>query len=196
MPILTSTLSWISHYSRPALFAAACLAAVLCALSWATRTRRISPFTPLGRFARERVDPWLRWVESPVLNAGGSPASIPWWGLAGAVIAGMLAQSLFVYVIELVTSTAAGLSSGGRGALRALVGLTFAVLQIAVLIRVLASWFGGLARARWLRWTITLTEPLLKPLRAALPSVGPFDISPLVLYYLLRFVGGFVTSAI
>ena len=37
---------------------------------------------------------------------------------------------------------------------------------------------------------------LLAPLRAVLPSLGPFDISPLVLYYLLQFVGGFIVRAI
>ena len=196
METLLSVLTVIASYSRSALFVAACVVAAACALSWATRTRRISPFTPLGRFSREKVDPFLRPVEAPVLNAGGSPASIPWWGLAAFVVLGILAQSLLGYIISILASTALGLSSGPRGALRALAQLTFAVLQIALMIRVLSSWFGGLARARWLRWTFTLTEPLLAPLRQVIPSVGPFDITPLILYYLLQFVGGFIVNAI
>ncbi len=196
MDLLIGVLSTIAYYSRPALFVAACIVAALCTLSWATRTRRISPFTPLGRFAREKVDPFLRPVEAPVLNAGGSPATIPWWGLAAFIVLGILAQSLLGYIIGILASTALGLVSGPRGALRALVQLTFAVLQIALMIRVLSSWFGGLARARWLRWTYTITEPLLAPLRSVIPSLGPFDITPLILYYLLQFVGGFIVSAI
>lgn len=196
METLIAVLSVISYYSRPALFAAACVVAAACALSWATRTRRISPFTPLGRFARERIDPFLRPVEAPVLNAGGSPATIPWWGLAAFIVLGILAQSLLGYIIGILSSTMVGLSSGPRGALRAVVQLTFAILQVALMIRVLSSWFGSLSRARWLRWTYTITEPLLAPLRQVIPSLGPFDISPLILYYLLQFVGGFIVSSI
>ncbi len=196
MDLLLGILSSLARVSRPALFVAACLVATACALSWATRTRRISPLTPLGRFARERIDPFLKPVEAPVLNAGGSPASIPWWGLAAFIVLGILAQSLLGYVIGILASTAMGLSSGPRGAIRAVVQLLFAVLQIALMIRVLSSWFGGLARARWLRWTYTITEPLLAPLRSVIPSVGPFDITPLILYYLIQFVGSFVVSSI
>lgn len=196
METLLTVLSVISYYSRPALFAAACVVAAACTLSWATRTRRISPFTPLGRFARERIDPFLRPVEAPVLNAGGSPTTIPWWGLAAFIVLGILAQSLLGYIIGILASTMQGLSSGPRGALRAVVQLTFAILQIALMIRVLSSWFGSLARARWLRWTYIITEPLLAPLRHVIPSLGPFDITPLILYYLLQFVGGFIVSSI
>lgn len=196
MDILLSLLGAISAYSRPALFVATCAAAALCGLSWAARTRQISPFSPLARFAREKIDPFLRGVEGPVLNAGGSPTSVPWWGLAVFVVLGILVQSMLGYVTGIVASTALGLAGGPRAAIRALVQLTFAVLQIALMIRVLSSWFGALSRARWLRWTYTLTEPLLRPLRAVIPSLGPFDITPLILYYLIQIVGSFVVSAI
>jgi YggT family protein len=196
MDFLLGLLSTVALYSRPALFVAACAVGAACALSWAARTRRISPFTPLGRFAREKVDPLLRPVERSVLSAGGSPSSVPWWGLAAFIVLGILLQSLLGYVIGIMSSTALGLMSGPRGALRALVHLIFAVLQIALMIRVLSSWFHALARARWLRWTYTITEPLLAPLRAVIPSLGPFDITPLVLYYLIQFVGGFIVGSI
>lgn len=196
MQTLIMVLSSLLAYSRPALFVAACVVAAACGLSWATRTRRISPFRPLGRFARERVDPMLVPIERTVIGAGGTSASVPWWGLAAFVVLGILAQQLLGYLVGMLATVVIGFSSGPRGMLRALAELTFGVLQLALMIRVLASWFRGLAYARWLRWTYTLTEPLLAPLRAVLPSIGPFDISPLVLYYLISIVGGFVTSSI
>ena len=196
MDILLSLLGIISAYSRPALFVAACAVALLCGVSWATRTRRISPFTPLGRFARTRIDPYLRSVEAPVLNAGGSPTSVPWWGLAAFIVLGIVAQSLLGYLVGIIASTALGFASGPRGIVRALAQLVFAVLQVALMIRVLSSWFGSLAYNRWLRWTYFLTEPLLRPLRAFIPSLGPFDITPLILYYLIQIVGSFVVGAI
>lgn len=196
MQTLLDVASLLLSASRPVLFAAACAVAVACALSWATRTRRVSPFSALGRFARARVDPLLQPVESSVLRAGGSHSSVPWWGLAAFVVMGILAQSLLEYVVVLFASTVAGLASGPRGAARAVVSLLFGVLQVALLIRVVSSWFPRFADARALRWTYRLTEPMLAPLRAVLPSLGPFDITPLVLYYLIRLVGGFVVSAI
>lgn len=196
METLLALLGTVAAYSRPALFVATCVVAALCAVSWATRTRRISPFTPLGRFARTKVDPYLRSVEGPVLNAGGSPTSVPWWGLAAFVVLGIVLQSLLGYLVGIVASTLLGFASGPRGSIRALAQLTFAVLQIALMIRVLSSWFGALARSRWLRWTYSLTEPLLRPLRAVIPSLGPFDITPLILYYLIQLVGAFVVGAI
>lgn len=196
MQTLINILSGLLGYSRPVLFAAACVVAAACGLSWATRTRRISPFRPLGRLARDRIDPMLVPIERTVIGAGGSSASVPWWGLAAFVVLGILAQQLLGYLVGMLATAVVGFSSGPRGMLRALAKLTFGVLQLALMIRVLASWFRGLAHARWLRWTYTLTEPLLAPLRAVLPSVGPFDISPLVLYYLIAIVGGFVTSSI
>jgi YggT family protein len=196
MDILLSVLASVSAFSRPALFAATCVAAVLCGISWAARTRKISPFSPLARFAREKIDPYVRSIEGPVLNAGGSPTTVPWWGLAAFVVLGILVQSMIGYVAGIVASTVLGLSGGPRSAIRALAQLSFAVLQIALMVRVLSSWFGGLARARWLRWTYAITEPLLRPLRAVIPSLGPFDITPLILYYLIQIVGSFVVSAI
>lgn len=196
MDSILSLLYAVDRFSRTGLFVAACLAAVACGISWAARTRKLSPFSPLSRFARDRVDPMLTSVEGPVLNAGGSPNSVPWWGLAAFVVLGILAQQLLGYVIGIIGTTAAGFAGGPRDAIRAIVSVIFAVLQLALMIRVLASWFGGLARVKWLRWTYMLTEPMLGPLRSVLPSMGPFDISPLVLFYLLRWVGGFIVSSI
>ncbi|HYW51026.1 MAG TPA: hypothetical protein VE861_10480, partial [Gemmatimonadaceae bacterium] len=110
METLTSILAVVAGLARPALFIAACVAAAACTLNWATRTRRISPFTPLGRFSRERIDPPLRGIEAMVLNAGGSPTNVPWWGLAAFIILGILLQSLLGYVIGILASTAFGLS--------------------------------------------------------------------------------------
>ena len=56
---------------RPAVFAAGALTAVAALVSYSARTRRISPFSPLARFTRDRVDPWLiAPMERRILRAG------------------------------------------------------------------------------------------------------------------------------
>jgi YggT family protein len=67
--------------------------------------------------------------------------------------------------------------------------LVFAYI-LAIVVRMVLSWFpssGGLASdaERWLR---TVTEPLLGPLRRAIPPVGALDLSPLILLLFLQIV--------
>ena len=67
--------------------------------------------------------------------------------------------------------------------------LVFAYI-LAIVFRMVLSWFpssGGLATDadRWLR---RITEPLLGPLRRAIPPVGSLDLSPLILLLFLQFV--------
>jgi YggT family protein len=67
--------------------------------------------------------------------------------------------------------------------------LVFAYI-LAIVLRMVLSWFpssGGLASdaERWLR---TVTEPLLGPLRRAIPPVGALDLSPLILLLFLQII--------
>lgn len=67
------------------------------------------------------------------------------------------------------------------------VNVIFQLMNWALLLRVLLSWFPALDRHHPLvRLLDDLTEPLLAPIRRVLPLVGPLDLSPLVAYFLLR----------
>ena len=93
--------------------------------------------------------------------------------------------------------TAAGLLSGGAGgALVLVVHWTFAVLQVALLVRVLSSWFAGAARSPWVRWAYPLTDWLLNPLRRIIPSFGMMDLSPIAAYFLLTIAEKVVLGAL
>jgi YggT family protein len=60
--------------------------------------------------------------------------------------------------------------------------LTF-IYVIVVFARIILSWFpmqpGGLG-AQLFSFTYAVTEPVLGPLRRTIPSIGMFDLSPLV----------------
>jgi YggT family protein len=72
--------------------------------------------------------------------------------------------------------------------------LAFLVFGVWVLVlgRVLVSWTDPMARSSVSRFVISVTEPLLAPIRRVLPQSGMVDFSPLVLMLglgiLLRFV--------
>ena len=84
---------------RPVVFGAGVFAAVAATVSWGARTRRLSPFSPLARLMRQRVDPWLITpMERRLVRAGGTPAAAPWWMLAVVVLGGLLLLSLLEMV--------------------------------------------------------------------------------------------------
>lgn len=45
------------------------------------------------------------------------------------------------------------------------------------------------------KWLNAVTEPLLGPIRAVLPSVGGLDISPLILLLIMQFLRDLIASA-
>lgn len=183
--------------TRTLVFAVVCVGAVLCAVSWGVRTRRLNPFGAAGRLARDRVDPMLAPVQRAVRRAGGTEASVPWWGLAALVLGGIVAVQVVEYLAGLVLQVIAVSRGGGVGGiLRLAASLTFSLLELAILVRVVASWIPALGGSRWLRWAWTLSEPILGPLRRVLPTLGPIDISPLVALLLLQVLGGFIVGAL
>jgi YggT family protein len=171
---------------RVTFFAAAAVAAVVCALDWAVRTRRINPFGPIARFLRQTVDPLIAPVERRVVRAGGVPTTAPWWALAVIVLGGIVIISLLGFVRGQVLVAASALQTGGRGIYVLVVSWVFAILQIALIVRVISTWIRISPYSPWIRWTYTLTEWFLRPLRQIVPSVGMIDITPIVAYFLLR----------
>jgi len=71
-------------------------------------------------------------------------------------------------------------------ALAALLSKTIYVLTFALLIQVVASWVMPGARSPVFDLVESLTEPLMRPLRAALPNLGALDLSPMVALMLLQ----------
>jgi YggT family protein len=65
--------------------------------------------------------------------------------------------------------------------------LLFLVLALWVLIlaRVLLSWFDPGGRGRVAAFVIQMTEPILAPVRKALPRTGMFDLSPMIVLIVL-----------
>jgi YggT family protein len=53
---------------------------------------------------------------------------------------------------------------------------------VAILIRIFFSWVGASYANRFFRLMVRITEPLMGPLRRLVPTVGMFDISPLIAY--------------
>jgi YggT family protein len=170
----------------------AILAALVCVVDWAVRTRRISPFSGVARFFRGSVDPLLAPVERRVIRSGGVPSSAPWWALAAVVVIGIVALAALGFLRNQIVWLAAAASGGPRDVVRLLVTWAFGILQIALVVRVISSWFNVSPYSKWIRWSVVLTEPILRPLRRVIPSFGPIDVTPIAAYFLIWLVSAFV----
>ena len=73
-----------------------------------------------------------------------------------------------------------------------LLGWAFAFLKFALLVRVISSWFPRAQHSKWIRWSFPTTEWMLAPLRRVIPPLGMIDITPLVAYFLLYLLQGFL----
>jgi YggT family protein len=167
---------------RVVLLWAAAIMAVIAVIDWLVRTRRINPFGPVARFFRRSVDPLLEPVERRVVRAGGLPASAPWWALAAIAVIGILLLALVDFIGALLVDLSRGMAGGAGGLVRLVVYWAFALLRIAIIVRVIASWLPGGAYSKWVRWAFTLSEPILRPLRRIIPPIRMIDITPIVAF--------------
>jgi YggT family protein len=182
---------------RVVVFVVAAAALVVFGIDWLVRTRRISPFGGVARFFRRVVDPMIVPVERRVVRAGGLPASAPWWALVVVVLGGLVLLAGLEFVRGQLAFAAAAGGAGARGVLGVLITWTFGILQIALIVRVISSWVRVSEFSRWVRWTIPLTEWMLRPLRTLIPPLaGSIDLSPLIAWLLLLLAKGLLLGMV
>jgi YggT family protein len=192
MDAVLSGADFIMTLVRVVLTVLALLLGIVCIVDWAVRTRRISPFNRLARFFRSTVDPFLAPVERRVVRAGGQPSAAPLWALAVVVIGGLVVLSLLEFLRSQLFSASILATSGPSGIVRLIITAIFSILRIAIIVSVIATWLPISQLSPWVRWSHRLSEPMLRPVRQFVPSLGGFDFSPIIVYFLL----GLVESAI
>jgi YggT family protein len=171
-------------------------ASVVALTHWAARSRRINPFGAWPRLVRKISDPVLLPLERRVIRAGASPQSAPLWLIGLVIGGGLLLLTLTQWLIGTASSLAFLAEGGPRVWLRVLVSATFTILMAAILIRVIASWFGIGPYSRWMRPIMALTSWLIDPIRRILPPFGMLDFSPMVAWLVLYVVRGFVLGVL
>jgi YggT family protein len=60
------------------------------------------------------------------------------------------------------------------------------ILNFAIIIRALMSWFNPSPENPIVRFVIEITEPILAPLRRIVPRIGMIDITPIVAILLMN----------
>ncbi len=70
------------------------------------------------------------------------------------------------------------------------------IYMIVLLVRVISSWLPPRARANQLyEFLYAITEPAMRPLRRLIPPISGFDLSPIVLFFVLTLIERFLRRA-
>ena len=77
-----------------------------------------------------------------------------------------------------------------------LINLFFTILIFALIGRALLSWFDPGMRSSIGQLLFRITEPIIGPIRRNIPSLGMFDISPIIALLILYFLRGLLVNAV
>lgn len=104
---------------------------------------------------------------------------------SATVLVAFVIQYLTVLLLLLILGQTAGIAAIAVTSIVKLIVLSINLFVYAIFIRIILSWIsqGGYNPATAI--ITTLTEPLLRPFRRILPSMGGFDISPIFAVILL-----------
>lgn len=188
MGVLASYERFIA-YVRIALLGAGAVLAVVCALDWVVRTRRISPFSRTARFFRGRVDPLMTPIERVVVRMGGVPTSAPWWSLVALALFGILLITLLEFAHGILSQAMFAYNQPSTIGIT-LASWAFSILRLALLVRVISTWLPLTRFSRWIRWSYFLTDWMIRPLQRVIPPLGPIDITPIIAWILLSIIQG------
>jgi YggT family protein len=84
----------------------------------------------------------------------------------------------------------------GREFVLFFVNILFFILQFAIIIRALMSWFNPSPDNPIARIVYEITEPVLSPLRRIVPRIGMIDITPIVAILLMQVIESVLVSTL
>jgi uncharacterized protein YggT (Ycf19 family) len=178
------TLYFFGIWLRLALLVILGAALPVATLAWAVRSRRLSPFGTVGRTVRRLTDPLLDPLVRRFGRFGVRTETAPWWGLLLILLGGTAAVVTHDLLRQVLGDLYLASQGAGDGFLRLIVNWAFELLRLALLVRVIGSWFGwertAVGRLAW-----SATEWLLAPIRRRLPRWGVVDLAPMVAWFLL-----------
>lgn len=171
-------------------------AAVVAVTHWAVRQRHIGAFGPFPRIVRRLSDPVLQPLERRLVRWGRNPQDAPLWLIGFTIVGGILALSLVSWLANWIGQLLWLGQAGPSAWTRFTIESTIQLIMLAVIVRVVASWFGRGPYTRWLRPAYLLTDWLINPIRRRLPTFGALDLSPLIAYFALFLLRGILLALV
>jgi YggT family protein len=140
-----------------------------------------NPFGWTSQTIRRLTDPLIGPIRRALVRAGVDPKYSPLIAILATILLGWFA----LQIVSAVTTTLDGIirsliSHAMRPFMGYLLNGLLSLYILLIFLRVICSWVNVSYSHRWMRLLVSATEPLLAPLRRAIPLVGGFDVSPIV----------------
>ncbi|HSP62871.1 MAG TPA: YggT family protein [Pyrinomonadaceae bacterium] len=154
-----------------------------------------NPFNWSVRTVGRLTDPVIHPVRRLLIGFRIEPRVAPFIAIVLIMVFGYFTFMLAENILNTIAGILYALSRPWVGAPAAIAGyVIFGFLgfyTLMIFLRILCSYLITGYPNRWVRLLFRSTEPLLAPLRRVIPTVGMFDISPIIAFvvlYLLQFV--------
>ena len=145
----------------------------------------LNPFSRPVILVRRWTDPLVNPVRRPLVQAGISPNVTPLVVILIAILLGYFATQFFGAVLFTVSRLWLSVLLGKPiGIVGSIIYGVLALYSLMIFMRIIISW-GVSPYNRFLHFLIRATEPVLGPFRRIIPPIGFFDISPIVVLFLL-----------
>jgi len=148
-----------------------------------------NPFNWSTRTVRRLTDPVITPVRRMLMAFRIDAKVAPFIAVLAIIVAGYLLIQVAGSILNTIAGVIYAASSGQLGAPVAIIGyLLFGFLglyTLAIFVRIIFSWVAMSYANPLMRFLFQMTEPLLGPLRRMVPTVGMFDISPIVAFFIL-----------
>ena len=168
------------------LVAGAFLLSLIVAFTFsAVRNGHLKPFGWWANLVRRLSEPLLRPLERRLVRAGANPVDAPAWLAGVALVGGLVVVGLVNWLIGFGLSLYDAVQAGALLAVAA--RSIFELIKLAIMVRVLASWFSISPYSKFMRLVNGLTDWIVDPIRRIVPNIGMFDFSPLIAYFVLSF---------
>jgi len=176
----------------------ACIMAVivLMLLRVAVHYADLNPFSWPALTVRRFSDPLVNPVRRRLIGFGLDPKFAPLISILIAIILGYFTLQIVGTVLFTVDGLLRSLRSG---AIISVVGFLLfgllAVYSLLIFMRIVFSW-GASPTNRIMLFLVRATDPVLVPFRRIIPPLGMFDISPIVVLFLLRLLQEMVAATL
>lgn len=171
----------IYWFLNTALIAAIVAVIVLLVLRLIANQLDLNPFSWSSRTIRRVTDPFIGPVRRAITGAGVDQKFAPLIAILLTVLIGFIALQLATSIANTLTGVV--LSIAARAIAAAIGYVLYGLLSfysLLIFVRIIFAWGRVSYSNKLMRFLINATEPLLGPLRRFVPTVGMFDVSPLV----------------
>jgi YggT family protein len=149
----------------------------------------VNPFTWHARNVRRATEPVLLPARALLRGFRLDTRVAPFIVVILMIIAAYLTVQIAGTILNTIAGVLYATTTRRMNAPAGIIGyLLFGCLglyTLAIFVRIIFSWGGASYANGLMRFLVQITEPLLAPLRRIIPTVGMFDISPMIAFFIV-----------